>query len=103
MSDIQAVHTRYAAGSYNLLAFIVGLGYEECEVEGHGLSVVKTYKLGDTKKRIKTSFDEIHLFEIIDGKEISAFRGFTVHDELLKFFSKREIYTPKNKGNGINI
>ena len=97
MSDIQAVHTRYAAGSSNLLNFLVGLGYEECESHGHGLSVIKTYKLGKTKKRIRVSFQEIDLFETVQGKEVSHFKGFTVHDELVKFFTQRNLTAKPNE------
>ena len=103
MVEIQAVHIRYAAGSTNLLNFLTLLGYKECKSEGYGLSIIKTYKIDGTKKRVRVSFNEIDLFEIIDNKEISQFKGFTIHDELLKFFSTRELNNLKSKDNATNI
>lgn len=103
MPESKAVHIRYAAGSLNLTNFLIDLGYELCESEGHGLSLVKTYKLGKTKKRVRTSFQEITLFELLNGNEVVSFRGYTIHNEILIFFSKRELFNVKTQEDGTNL
>ena len=94
------VHTRYVAGSLGLQNFLKELGYEEVKVTGRDLDKITEYRIKGTNKVVRSSFHElvlINLVKVTDPKTFSsvkeevAFKGYTVHDELLKFFSKRNV------------
>lgn len=85
------VHTRYVAGSTGLHNFLVELGYKEYQTFGKDLNKVTEFHLPDSNKVVKSSFQELILINIKEGQEVIEFSGYTVHDEILKFFTKRNL------------
>lgn len=89
MENTQLVHTRYIAGSSGLDNFLKTLGFEIESTMGTGLNKSVVYKLPDTNKSVVSTYEGLSLIEKVDGKDTIDYKGYSVHDELLKFFSKR--------------
>jgi len=87
------VSKRYVAWSKNFIDFIEKLGYVLLKSEGHNTQKKILYKTKDQPfKYIEITFDYIRLYTISeDGKEIEHYKGLTVHDELVIFFTKRNL------------
>ena len=90
------VHTRYVAGSIGLHNFLMELGFQEKKTIGSGINKIMEFEISGSNKLVRSSYNELSLINIEEGKEVIAFRGYTVHDELLKFFSKRQLHDKTN-------
>ena len=88
MDNEQIVHVRLVAGSTTLYDFIKELGYEPLLTEGNNLDKI-TYYI-NKGKYLRVGYQGITLFYYINGKYTELFKGTTVHDEILKFFTKRD-------------
>ena len=88
-STDKIVHKRLVSFTSPLFEYIKELGYELHTKEGHGSQERLTYKCGD--KYIQITFHMLALYTISGNKPVYFYKGLTVHDELLKFFTKREL------------
>ncbi len=96
MSDSENVmHIRLVAGSSSLQSFIKNLGYESILNEGRHLDEITYYELEG--KYIRVGYQGITLFHYIKGKYTEVYKGLTVHDELLTFFTKRDYNHDKTR------
>jgi len=88
MENENIVHVRLVAGSTPLYDFIKELGYEPLITEGHHLDKITFFI--NKGKYLRVGYQGITLFYYIKEKYIEVYKGLTVHDEILKFFTKRD-------------
>jgi len=88
MSEEQIIHKRLVVETTPFREFLNELGYELKKVLGSGLTKSTIYFVNG--KYVISSHSGMRLFYAIDGKIKHVHQGLTVHDELLKFFTKRD-------------
>lgn len=78
---------RLVTGTTSLSNFLKELGYEMKFQWGYGLSKKKLFFFEG--KYVISGYQGLALFYMVEGKYKVIHQGLTVHDELLKFFTKR--------------
>lgn len=91
------IHTRYVAGSSLLLKFLEELGYSlEYTKKVNTIKQIWLYISKDGEKYVKVTFHYMELYTMEDNKKKVHYKGYTIHDELLKFFTNRDLISIKN-------
>lgn len=80
-------HKRLVAGTLSLNQAIEDMGFTLVELRGNGTKETREYRKDN--KIIKLSHNSIILEERVNYDHLLVYKGLTVHDELLKFFSTR--------------
>ena len=91
------VHRVLVSHTTPLFDLIKELGFKEEKSEGYGLKQIRKFKKGN--KYIYSSHYYVLLFQIDSKtkKKVVTHKSLTVHDEILKFFAKRNPVEIKNK------
>lgn len=102
--DNKIIHRRLVSNTPPLFEELEKLGYKEIESTGRGFNQVRRFQ--NENKLVYTSYDSLSLIEKINvgkekkdhkglklqeikDKERIHYTGLTIHDEMLKFFTKR--------------
>ena len=88
MNEEQIIHKRLVVGTTPFIGLLKELGYELKKTFGSGLIETKVYFYQG--KYVISSFSGMKLFYAMEGKIQHVHQGLSIHDELLKFFTKRD-------------